>query len=238
MKQVLEQLFPLLKEKYECNKKSGLGHVVPTSFSVRVRNCDITATPEELKNRTGIFIEPFRPHKIVKNTENNKGNYHLRIVDIFKVSEFKIVTEKSDLENLSQEEWVEKMMIEIGREIDRLCGKWVKKSKVKNMGLTPPTANVIMVTGPEIEGVFLEDAISFCPFNTDYASLWLYQKVLGVDQEEPISFSPAAEEKISKSPGLGMLKTLVTFTGNGGQAIGNYSTGSARVYMLPKKNTP
>lgn len=236
MKQVLEQLFPLLKEKYESYKKSGLDYVVPTSFSVQVSDTDLKATSKELKNRTGIFIEPFHLDQILKNTKNTKGNYHLKVIDIFKLSEFKVVTEKSDLENLTKEEWIEKMMIEVGREIDRLCGKWVKKSKTSNMGLTFPSVQGLIIVEPVIEGVFLEDAISFCPFSSVYESIWLYQKVLGEDQEVPVSFTSVAEEKIRKSHALGMLKYSII--GNGGKIVGNYSN-TSNVYVLPlKKNNP
>lgn len=79
---------------------------------------------EEWGNRTKIPLKTYSP-LLFSDPEGKLCK--IEVLDLFTPTEFRVIFPHQQLFSQSKEEWVEFAIKEMGKEIDRLCGKWMKK---------------------------------------------------------------------------------------------------------------
>lgn len=261
MKNILTEIYPRLKKEIEQinltipdiqNSKSICFNLPLKENKNEIK---ITGKGEDFKNKSGIFFQPFDMTEILGDVVTGSICRRMEVIDIYKREELKISTTIEELENLTEEEWVEKRMHEVGNEIDRLCRRWIKKGKSKFLGITFPKNNTFQLirTSSEIECELIGDTVLIFPIPTEFISLWLYHLVsLGNEDDLAlVFFSSYAERKKNKNLGHGLLVNSLRFGTVPGQGpgmphfiipgtastIGNYMQNGG-VYVLPKIGNP
>lgn len=127
MKKLFEAVYEELKKKVGSYISLSLNPTEPTRYSFYIDiEENLTETEgEEWGNRTKIPIKTYPT--LMADEELIKKDLQIEILDIFLPTEFRVVFSQQQIYSQSKEEWVEFAMKEMGKEIDRLCGKWVKK---------------------------------------------------------------------------------------------------------------
>lgn len=260
MKDILKDIFPKLKKELEQIQLTLPSRLDTQAICFNLRpekNKDttwISGGTEDFKNQSGIFFTPMRIPDMMKKEDKTPeiwGFYSMEILDIIPANKFRLTTTVQEMEITQEEEWVEKMMRDIGRKIDESCKKWRKRGKSKTLGITFPRDQVVYLTGPEIECELVKDTVSFFPIPNDISDLWLYHLVEWDGEDgNKIFFSPFLKKKIRGKDNSDLFRAnalfrdkvktylkgpkIPTYTTLG--VVGNY--GGNGVFILPKAKNP